>query len=193
MRHDRSSTSDQDGSVQQLAWVPWPQLHLGRTLSQGRHAVVREGMYQGRRAIIKVLEVEGWQPRNSFMWEAYMYRTARRCQEQGFIPTLYGDAFTLAGQLYFLALSPTPGVLLFELPRPYPPGLEEAAVQALQELHHSGVLHGDLHPNNVMVQLRPGSLPHVTLLDLGHASLGCNEGAMEGEVQQMLRLLRSVS
>jgi hypothetical protein len=182
--------STQSGAMLQLAWVPWPDLQLGVTLSQGRHALVREGMYQGRPAIIKVLEVEGWQPRSSFMWEAFVYRTAKGCQEQGLIPTFYGDALTLAGQLYFMALSPAPGVLLSELQRPYPPGLEEAAVQALRALHHAGVLHGDLHAGNVVVKLQPGSPPHVTLLDLGHASLGCSVDAMELEVQQMLRLLK---
>jgi predicted Ser/Thr protein kinase len=175
--------------VQQLAWLPWPQLQLGRTLSQGRHALVQEGTYQGRPAIIKVLNVEGWQPQNSFMWEATVYKAAVKCQEEGFVPTLYGQGLTFGGKLYFMALSPAPGVLLSQLQQPYPPGLQEAVVRALQALHQAGVLHGDLHAGNVMVQLRPGSLPHVTLLDLGHALLGCSGCAMDREMQLLRRLV----
>lgn len=191
-KQHQANGSDQqqaDAPEQVSAWVHYPNLQLGQQLSRGRYAEVRLGVYYGQSAVIKLMSVEGWQPQSSYTWEGHVYKKCSNCQAIGAISILLGEGLTFAGQLYFIALTPAPGKALSALSKQELAATEGAAVQALQALHADGVLHGDLHADNIMVDLQAGKPPCVTLLDLGHSVLSHNKQAQDRELRHLRALI----
>ncbi len=64
----------------------------------------------------------------------------------------------------------------------------EAAQQALKALHEQGVLHGDVHGDNLMFSIRDDGVACV-VLDFGRASLRPTAEEQERELARLRRLL----
>eukprot|EP00877_Chromochloris_zofingiensis_P006159 jgi/Chrzof1/1797/Cz10g21140.t1 len=85
-------------------------------------------------------------------------------------PSFLGHGLTFHGLQYFIALSVAPGKTLSQLPH-IDNAVRSAALAGLDALHEGGVIHGDVHGGNIVVDLKPGQAPKVTFIDLGHAWL----------------------
>eukprot|EP00877_Chromochloris_zofingiensis_P000075 jgi/Chrzof1/10068/Cz04g25290.t1 len=94
----------------------------------------------------------------------------RGCSRQASFPSFLGHGFTFHGLHYFIALSVAPGKTLWKLPH-IDNAVRSAALASLDALDEGGVIHGDVHGGNILVDLQPGQAPKVTFVDLGHSWL----------------------
>ena len=62
-------------------------------------------------------------------------------------------------------------------------------VEALTQLHHAGVLHGDPYPTNFMVEERPGQVPRVMVVDLELANYSQDQQAFAREMMLLKAIL----
>jgi len=88
---------------------------------QTPYTTVYEGLHGQRPAAIKVVDPHGWEPEDSYRWEAQMYSQLPELQQAGIIPTMFGHGYLdTAVPQYYTAMSIAPGVPLSTLKRPYP-------------------------------------------------------------------------
>jgi predicted Ser/Thr protein kinase len=171
------------------------QLQLGRQLGQGAVATVVAGVWRGQPAAIKVLGTCRWQPPLAFMWEAKVLRLLQPLQG-ACVPQLWAHAYLGGASAYFMAMQLLRGPALDQLPRPLPPGVQAAALEALQRVHSLRVLHGDLQLRHLLLAAPAegaaagGGPPRVFLIDFDRARLDAPQGALAAEERRLLQLLQ---
>jgi serine/threonine protein kinase len=154
-------------------------------------ATVASGTYNGLAAIFKLFGPD----RDSlavYRRELAFYKHNIGLQQLGVIPRLFSTGQWPAGVSY-LALSKVPGIpysQLKHLTRQH----VSAALQALSQLHSiPGMLHGDLHPGNMLllhdVNGRDTDVRCV-LIDFGSAKLDASEMEQQRERKSLEKLMQ---
>ena len=169
---------------------------IERELGRGGMGVVYEAREQrlDRLVALKLIAPEGASDerfRERFVREA---RLAASLEHPGIVPIYAADEE--AGQLY-IAMRLVPGGDLAQLLADGGPLEPAAALQilgpvadALDVAHARGLVHRDVKPANILVEPRPGGVPHAYLTDFGLAreqggGLMTQSGALVGTVEYM--------
>jgi len=157
----------------------------GAILGSGATSIVLQGRFQGKGCAVKLLLLED---ARSWVREAAAYQHLQVLQGCC-LPKLLGVGLTCQGACCFLALELVPGV-----PLGCGMGISQAvacaAVNALQQVHDLGYIHGDVRLENLMRQDTAGGTSGAVLVDLGRASPGSiQERNMEmASLRQLLDL-----
>ncbi|CAL8469822.1 g9364 [Coccomyxa elongata] len=180
----QSKAAQQPDSSTKEVWT-WEELSITGWIARGRTGSVFSGCIGGSPVAIKVADYRGRFSKLKEVQEEVEMLDYLHAKQGQAVPRKIAQGYIVDSTCYFVATELL-GETLRDAPPDEFPGLEEAALAALDRVHAAGVLHNDVRPSSF---LRAGQR-RVVLADFAYAELSSNERDRQRERARLRELMR---